>query len=77
MEDFIKNEAFLKQISDASGDDIELLAKFKELAREILDESCSAIFNCAKTQSLMEKLTDYLTQPHGMTSFEFSQSGIL
>ena len=61
MTDFIKNEIFLKQVSDISGDEIQLLSKFKDLAREIMDESCSAIFNCAKTQTLMEKLTDYLT----------------
>ena len=72
MHDFVKNEAFLKQVSDANGEEIQLLSKFKELAREILDESCSAIFNCAKTQSLMEKLTEHLTQPHGMTTFEFA-----
>ena len=60
VEDFIKNEAFLKQVSETNGDELELLAKFKQLAREILEESCSAIFNCAKTQALMEKLTDYL-----------------
>ena len=61
LNDFVKNEVFLKQVSDANGDEIQLLAKFKELAREIIDESCSAIFNCAKTQNLMDKLTEYLT----------------
>ena len=63
---------FLKQVSDIHGDEILLLTKFKELAREIMDESCSAIFNCIKTQTLMEKLTEYLTQPNGMTTFEFA-----
>ena len=72
LNDFVKNEVFLKQVSDANGDEIQLLAKFKELAREIIDESCSAIFNCTKTQSLMDKLTEYLTQSHGMTTFEFA-----
>ena len=72
MHDFVKNEVFLKQVSDANGDEIQLLAKFKELAREIIDESGSAIFNCTKTQSLMDKLTEYLTQSHGMTTFEFA-----
>lgn len=51
--------------------------KFKALAREILDEACSAIFECSKTQILMEKLVEYLTASQGMTSFEFYQSGIL
>jgi len=45
--------------------------KFKALAREILDEACSAIFECSKTQILMEKLVEYLTASQGMTSFEF------
>lgn len=77
VEDFVKNEVFLKQVSDANGEEIQLATKFKELAREILDEACSSTFNCQKTQTLMEKLTECLTQAHGMTTFEFAQSGIL
>lgn len=46
VEDFVKNEVFLKQVSDANGEEIQLAAKFKELAREILDEACSSTFNC-------------------------------
>ena len=47
------------------------------MASEIVDESCSSVFNCSKTYSLMERLTDALVQANGMTSFEFEQSGIL
>lgn len=75
--DFIKNEAFLKQVSEAHGEELQLLSKFKQVARDILDEACSPVFDCSKTQTLMDKLTSILTSSHSMTSFEFVQSGIL
>ena len=77
--DFLRNDEFLQQVRDAAEDDEELniSTKFKALAAEILDEACSSIFDCEKTQVLMEKLTTYLTDKNGITSFEFKQSGIL
>ena len=54
-----------------------MMHKLKELAREVLDEACSPVFNCSKTQSLMDRLTSMLTNKHGLTTFEFVQSGIL
>lgn len=35
------------------------------------------MFDCSKTQALMDNLTGLFTSKHGMTSFEFVQSGIL
>lgn len=62
----------------AGGDEeLNILATFKVLAGEILDEACSSTFDCEKTQALMEKLTAYLTDKKSITSFEFRQSGIL
>jgi len=58
---FLKNEAFLKQVNEANGDELSIMNKFKALGKEILDEACSAIFDCSKTQLLMEKLAEYLT----------------
>lgn len=51
--------------------------KFKLLASEILDEACSSNFDCERAQSLISKLSEYLTDKQGITSFEFKQSGIL
>ena len=47
--DFLKNEAFQKQVCDTHGEQMNLLNRYKQLAREIIDEACSPIFNCAKT----------------------------
>ena len=47
--DFLKNEAFQKQVCDTHGEQMNLINRYKQLAREIIDEACSPIFNCAKT----------------------------
>ena len=49
VSDFLKNEAFQKQVCDTHGEQMNLLNRYKQLAREIIDEACSPIFNCAKT----------------------------
>jgi len=37
---YFENEALLKQISEANINEINLLDKYKSLAKEILDEAC-------------------------------------
>jgi len=47
------------------------------LADAILDEACSAVFDCEITQNLMNQFTDFMAGQQGITSFEFQQSGLL
>lgn len=64
-------------MNDEHGDELSAVAKMKTLADEILDEAASSTFDCAKTQQLMSQLTQLLVGNHGITTFEFSQSGLL
>ena len=67
----------MRELGQTHGEELQLLNKFKELANDILDEACSAIFDCQRTQALIERLTTILTSGHNVTTFEFVQSGIL
>ena len=39
----------MRELGQTHGEELQLLNKFKELANDILDEACSAIFDCQRT----------------------------
>ena len=74
---YFENEIFLSQMTSTYATEMNLMARFKNLADALTDAACSTTFDCEITQNLMKEFTDIITGPMGITSFEFQTSGLL
>jgi hypothetical protein len=77
IKSYFENEEFNMKLNEWYGEEFKIINMLKNLARDIIEEAKSDIFNFERTRNLLKQLADCLTSKRHIMIYEFKESGLL
>lgn len=74
---YFDNTEYIMQVKKQYPEEVMIMQSQRKLAQALMEESIQDQFDVEKTNSLMCQLATLITQKHGITNYEFTESGLL